>query len=134
MSDFLYNNIFKLFNDTTLINSMYDNYYNELTPVFNEFNYTFYQKVFKNNWKYYIKQLDKITFILNQTLTLKSTQKDYINKKVTLLIYTYIKLMISYSYFNYIYLIKKHIEEINKHIPNENFKDNVLNNLNYFKT
>ena len=134
ISDFLYANIFRLFNDSTLIDSMYNNYYNELTPEFNELNDTFYQKIFKNNLKNYVKQPDEINFILNQMLTIQFTQKDYINKKVTSLIYTYIKLVISYNYYNYIDLINKYIDEINKNIPNENFQNEALNNINYFKS
>lgn len=134
MSDYLYANIFQIFNDTQLINSMYDNYYKELTPEFEKFNETFYQKVFKNNLKNYVKQPNEIIYILNQILSNQFNQKDYINRKVTSLIYTYVKLMISYRYYNYIDLINKYIDEINKNIPNENFKNEALNNLNYFKT
>ncbi len=134
MSDHLYANVFRLFNDTILIDSMYNNYYKELTPEFNELNETFYQKIFKNNLKNYVKQPDEINFILNQMLSTQFTQKDYINKKVTSLIYTYVKLMISYRYYNYIDLINNYIDEINKNIPNENFENEALNNLNYFKS
>ena len=134
MSDHLYANVFRLFNDTILIDSMYNNYYKELTPEFNQLNETFYQKIFKNNLKNYVKQPDEINFILNQMLSTQFTQKDYINKKVTSLIYTYVKLMISYRYYNYIDLINNYIDEINKNIPNENFENEALNNLNYFKS
>ena len=133
MSDNLYLNIFGLFNNTNLINSMYEKYYKELKTEFDELNYTFFQKIFFENLDNYIKEPDEVKFLLNQMLDLQLTQKTIINSKVTSLIYTYINIMISYSYHNFIDIINKNIKYINKRIPNNILNDNTLTNINYYK-
>ena len=134
MSDNLYLNIFGLFNNTNLINSMYEKYYQELKKEFDELNYTFFQKIYLSDFENYITEPDEVKFLLNQMFETQLTQKNIINSKVTSLIYTYINLMISYSYHNFINIIHKNIEYINKSIPNNILNDNTLTNLNYYKT
>jgi hypothetical protein len=134
MSDNLYLNIFELFNNTNLINSMYEKYYKELKVEFDELNYTFFQKIFLEDLENYIIEPDEVKYLLNQIFHSQLTQKNIINSKVTSLIYTYINLMISYSYHNFINIIHKNIEYINKSIPNNILNDNTLTNLNYYKT
>ena len=134
MSDNLYLNIFELFNNTNLINSMYEKYYKELKVEFDELNYTFFQKIFLEDLENYIIEPDEVKYLLNQIFHSQLTQKNIINSKVTSLIYTYINIMISYSYHNFIDIINKNIEYINKNVPNNILNDNTLSNINYFKT
>ena len=133
-SDNLYEKIFKMFNNTNLIKLMIENYYNELTPEFNELEVTFYEKVFSENMKKYVMKPNEIIYLLNQMFAIQNSQKKIILKKITSLIYTYIKMLYSYSYYNYIDLINKHIEYINKNIPNDNIYGNALENINYLRT
>ena len=112
MNETLYSNIFNIFNDTNLINSMYSNYYRELNPEFQELNITFFNKIFLKNLKHYVIESVELKYLLSQILETQLKQKDIINTKMTSLIYTYIKLMITYSYQDFISIIKKHFDYI----------------------
>ena len=133
MNQKLYSNIFNIFNDTHLVNSMYSNYYTELNPEFQKLNNTFFKQIFEKNLKYYLTDPVELKYLLSQMLEAQLQQKDIINKKMTSLIYTYIKLMITYSYQDFISLINKNINYITKNIPNDNFENEALQNINYFK-
>ena len=117
----------------SIINSMYSNYYKELNPELQELNITFFNKIFLKNLKHYVTDPIELKYLLSQILETQLKQKDIINTKMTSLIYTYIKLMITYSYQDFISIIKKHFDYINKNIPNDNFINEALENINYFK-
>ena len=133
MNATLYSNIFNIFNDTNLINSMYSNYYTELNPEFQKLNNTFFKQIFEKNLKHYVIDPVELKYLLSQMLETQLQQKDIINTKMTSLIYTYIKLMITYSYQDFISIIKKNIDYISNNIPNDNFENEALENVNYFK-
>ena len=96
-------------------------------------NITFFNKIFLKNLKHYVTDPIELKYLLSQILETQLKQKDIINTKMTSLIYTYIKLMITYSYQDFISIIKKHFDYINKNIPNDNFINEALENINYFK-
>jgi hypothetical protein len=77
MNETLYSNIFNIFNNTNLINSMYSNYYRELNPEFQELNITFFNKIFLKNLKHYVTDPIELKYLLSQILETQLKKRYY---------------------------------------------------------
>ena len=101
---------------------MAEKYYNEVIPAFNEFNNSFFDKVYKSHVEDYVTRPSEIETRLRNYVIMEEKQINNLIEDINSLIINNINKEINESYEKVINILKKYLDYLHIKVPKKNME------------
>ena len=134
LSNNLITKIYNKYNNNSFFDTQLKLYYTPIIKAFNEYNITFYEKMFKNDYEQYVDRPKELFIKLDQLITEQKSKTTKMINLISTALQDKINQKLTETYQLYINQINQYLTNIQIYIPKEDYSGNSLSNINLIKS
>ncbi len=122
--------LYNKYNDNSFLEKQFKLYYSPVIQAFNEYNITFYEKMFRNDYEKYVDKPNELYTKLDQLISEQKIKHTSMINLISIALQDKINQKLRETYQLFLNQINQYLLNIKIYIPKEDFSGNSLSNIN----